>query len=92
MKAELKPLGRKYYGTIIELEHKSGKTSQICVWIDDYSYVREPSEREIKATGFKTLKEALADGCEFDTHSESEVGYEVAKIIVDAINERGKHL
>lgn len=92
MKAKLQPLSGKYYGSIIELTHKSGTVSKINIWVDDYSCRRKPSIRQIKAEGYKTLSEALGDGCEFDTHSESAVGYAVAKIIVDAINERGEHL
>lgn len=101
MKAELLPLNGKYYGTKIKVFFDDGGTTTLELWYTD----GEPSTREIESWGH-TQKEwdenALVDnwGCgkerikemdyRCDSHYESKTTYDLAQLIVSAINERGE--
>lgn len=78
-KAELEPLRGKYYGSHVKLTGPNGESDLIEVWVmGDH----EPSEREL----------ADWDEGEYgpfeisDSHYETAFGYEVCKLIVEAIN------
>lgn len=84
MKAELKPLLGKYYGSQIAITLDDGSKSEIEVWIHDKSYT--PSKRELEGGGHKTVEEARADDYFCDQHFESDVCHEICVRIVNALN------
>ena len=76
LRAELGPLGGKYYGTEIELYENDCFLTTLTIWVmGDGS----PSEREIELWAPDEF-----EAC--DSHYESALGYKVCKLIVDAIN------
>ena len=78
MKAKILPLEGKYYGTIVEITYK-GYKYQIELWGDaDF----EPSERELAKWGGKDDFEIC------DSHFESKITYELAKLLVNLINQQ----
>ena len=84
MKAKIKPLAGKYYGSQIAITLDDGSESEIEVWIHDKSYT--PSKRELERGGYKTVEEARADGWTCDSHFESDVCHEICVKIVNALN------
>ena len=82
LRAELLPLTGKYYGSRIALKNEDGRIDdQIVIWImGDCT----PSEREL--AGHDEAEYGPYEVC--DSHFESTLGYEVCKLIVEAINER----
>lgn len=90
MKAEIEDLGKKYYGTTVTI-HSDGGIEQGCfqVWVmGDY----EPSDREMVLAREslempEAAKEELKTEWLCDSHYETNLSYNIAKYIVDGINE-----
>jgi hypothetical protein len=80
MKAKLKPLEGKYYGTIIEINFDDGNEGEVIkLWNNDD---RTPSERELKKCGDDTD----IDDITCDNHYESELTHQRALKIINALN------
>lgn len=78
--AKLEPLGGKYYGSHITLQGPDEHDRDLIeVWV---SGDHDPSERELE--GWDEDEYGPYEIC--DSHYETAFGYEVCKIIVDAIN------
>lgn len=98
MKAHIRDLQGKYYGTIVVFEADNGEESSLKIWV----YGKEPSNREIESWGYTkkdwdenieiddgwmgTVKIREAD-CLCDGHFESKESLKIAQIIVKALNE-----
>ena len=79
MKAKIRALDHKYYGTIIDVETNKGKTSIEIWFMGDY----EPSIREL--SNWNIEENGPFEIC--DNHFESKDGYKLATIICKAIND-----
>lgn len=75
MKAEIKPLHGKYYGTEIKLENGE----RIVVWLRGDG---KPSRRELEGI---TYEEAVEDDYFCDSHYETEFCLSVCEAIVKAL-------
>jgi hypothetical protein len=84
MKAELKPLQGKYYGSQITIIQEDGSKNEINVWIHDKRLI--PSQRELERGGYKNNKEACEDDHLIDTHFESDIGHKIYLKIIDTLN------
>lgn len=100
MKAKLKELEGKYYGTVVEIEYNDGKNvlkGEVEIWL---AY-GAPSIREIKAAGVTKAQwdsnaiiegtggetaQSVLDIC--DSHYETENSLTAAEALVNAINSK----
>jgi len=90
MKAEIKDLGKKYYGTEVEILSEGGiSQGLLSIWVmGDY----QPSEREVKLAReslempTEPEKEVLEDWLG-DSHYETKLSYALAKYLADGVNE-----
>lgn len=92
MKAELKPLVGKYYGTEVEISStdKAFGGGHVTIWVAG-NY--EPSEREIvglqehhELEGYDPPTQEDFDEIACDSHYETQTSYEIACKLVAAIN------
>jgi hypothetical protein len=88
MKAWLKPLDGKYYGSRIGLFCDDGTEAEINVWIHDSRY--RPSRRELKHSGCVSVEEARDNDVTSDCHFESDTCHSVCLKIVNALNNKFK--
>lgn len=101
MKAKLKPLNGKYYGTEIEIDFEDGSDKEVIKFWNTDGF--EPSKRQLERFGYTQEQwdknELVDDGyyemtpiremdliC--DSHFESKLTYEHALKVVAALNER----
>ena len=87
MKAYIKDLKGKYYGTeVVVYNDSSAVESTIKIWTGlDY----EPSERELKICRDCNSEYKYGNPCRecfSDSHHESRMDYELSKVICEAIN------
>lgn len=81
MKATIRKLEGKYYGTTIDFEHKHG-SGYFTVWFMGNC---KPSKRQLKHVQMNLKEWNESDyGC--DGHFESKDCYEMCEILVDALN------
>ena len=84
MKAQIKPLGSKYYGTVIETPW-----GEINLWLrkghDDKPSIRELMDLNLSLAEWQADPEKweLIDSGHYETH----ISFETAKTICNAINE-----
>jgi hypothetical protein len=83
MKAELKPLDGKYYGTEVSItsdDNKGFGEGLIQIWVMGNW---EPSRRELEG-----YPDEYGDEFEIcDSHYETETGLKIAELLVEAIND-----
>lgn len=80
MKAKLRPLNGKYYGTEIEIDFQDGSDKEVIKFWNTDGF--EPSIREISdCDDEESIKEIMCD-----SHFESKLTYERACKVIDAIN------
>jgi hypothetical protein len=94
VKAKLLDLEGKYYGTRVEVFDKTGDSAGwVVIWLnptDESEYA--PSRREIEQYmgdewGHPTFEEAKAEYEICDSHYETQLAYDVATKLVEAIND-----
>lgn len=86
MKARLQPLTGKYYGTRIDTDFGT-----IDVWLSgDMPWTREPSAREKAEWPIPSAENGSLEDIRSDMmcggHYETQLSFDVATVIVDAIN------
>ena len=99
MKAKLKPLNGKYYGTEIEIEFEDGSDNEVIKFWNTDGF--EPSIRELESNGITQKQwdnnELIDNGWDgkskakemdiiCDSHFESKLTYERALAVVSALN------
>ena len=97
MKAYIKSLEGKYYGTVIHAEVEDGVFTEFEIWYSG----GEPSERELASHGYTVAQwreNVLVDNgwdgqtrirdldLTCDSHHETQPTYDLARKIVDALN------
>lgn len=88
MRAEVANLGkRKYYGTVVDIAHDDGSTDQVTIWVMGD---RRPSVRQLGVWGYETPEEARADDMLSDSHYETGISLELARLLANHIN-RSRH-
>jgi hypothetical protein len=96
MNVRLKPLGDKYYGTIVEILDGPLEDCEIKVWVapDDWDDpLIQPSDRELELANMTRgayEKGSYEDRCAVDTgggHYENRASFKVAEAIVKALTE-----
>lgn len=77
------PLEGKYYNTYINCEIDP----DIRVLITVCCHTPNPSERQLQKDGFTSVEDWRNDGAGCDGHYESDVAYEISKIITEVLNQ-----
>ena len=88
MKAEILPLHGKYYGTkvcVVELGYHDGYDGD-GLYIKIWAGGRIPSERQLADWGC-TEAQASDDDMMCDSHYETQMSYDIAKRIADALTD-----